>query len=83
MFASTIRRVMWWGTESGLACLDHVVGDVWAEGWSHHITRLMVLGTLATLLEVDPRELADWFWVAYMDAWDWVVEPNVLGMAPY
>jgi deoxyribodipyrimidine photolyase-related protein len=72
-----------WGAPSGLRCLDHAVESVWDEGWSHHITRLMVLGNLATLLDVDARELADWFWVAYMDAWDWVVEPNVLGMATY
>ncbi|MEY2795168.1 MAG: hypothetical protein RIR10_884 [Planctomycetota bacterium] len=73
----------YWGAPSGLACLDHVVEDVWAEGWSHHITRLMVLGNLATLLGVSPRELCDWFWIAYIDAWDWVVEPNVLAMATY
>ena len=72
-----------WGTRSGLACLDHVVADVWREGWSHHITRLMVLSNLATLLDVSPRALTDWFWVAYVDAFDWVVEPNVLGMGTY
>jgi deoxyribodipyrimidine photolyase-related protein len=43
----------------------------------------MVLGNLATLLDVSPRELSDWFWVAYLDAYDWVVEPNVLGMATF
>lgn len=73
----------YWGTESGLACLDTVVGDVWAEAYSHHITRLMVLSNLATLLDVSPRELTDWFWVAYVDAFDWVVEPNVLGMGTF
>jgi deoxyribodipyrimidine photolyase-related protein len=73
----------WWGRESGLACLDHVVADVWEEGWSHHITRLMVLANLATLAGVSPRELCDWFWIAYIDAWDWVVEPNVLAMGTY
>lgn len=73
----------YWGTRSGLACLDRVVADVWREGWSHHITRLMVLGNLATLLDCSPRELTDWFWVAYIDAFDWVVEPNVLAMATY
>ncbi len=73
----------WWGTESGLACLDHVVSDVWAEGWSHHITRLMVLANAATLIGVSPRELCDWFWIAYIDSWDWVVEPNVLAMGTY
>lgn len=73
----------YWGTPSGLNCLDQVVTDVWREGWSHHITRLMVLSNLATLLDVDPRELTDWFWVAYIDAFDWVVEPNVLGMGTF
>jgi deoxyribodipyrimidine photolyase-related protein len=72
-----------WGARSGLACLDRVVADVWREGWSHHITRLMVLSNLATLLDVSPRELADWFWVAYIDAFDWVVEPNVLAMGTF
>lgn len=72
-----------WGEPSGLECLDQVVADVWREGWSHHITRLMVLGNLATLLGYSPRQLADWFWVAYIDAFDWVVEPNVLAMATY
>lgn len=72
-----------WGEPSGLACLDHVVADVWREGWSHHITRLMILANLATLLAVDPRELTDWFWAAYVDAYDWVVEPNVLAMGSF
>lgn len=72
-----------WGAESGLACLDTVVREVWSSGYSHHITRLMVLSNLATLLDVSPRELTDWFWVAYSDAYDWVVEPNVLGMGTF
>jgi deoxyribodipyrimidine photolyase-related protein len=72
-----------WGEKSGLACLDHVVADVWAEGYSHHITRLMILSNLATLLDVQPREITDWFWVAYTDAYDWVVEPNVLAMGTF
>ena len=73
----------YWGTPSGLHCLDSVVADVWREGYSHHITRLMVLSNLGTTLGLSPRELTDWFWVAYIDAYDWVVEPNVLGMGTY
>ncbi|MGD2216266.1 MAG: hypothetical protein PVJ64_05905, partial [Gemmatimonadales bacterium] len=72
-----------WGRRSGLHCLDRVVAEVWASGYSHHITRLMVLANIATLLDVRPRELADWFWVAYTDAYDWVVEPNVLAMGSF
>jgi deoxyribodipyrimidine photolyase-related protein len=73
----------YWGARSGLECLDRVVEAVWAEGWSHHITRLMVLSNIAMLLDVSPRELSDWFWVAYADAYDWVVEPNVHGMGTF
>ncbi len=73
----------WWGVPSGMHCLDTVVASVWDEAWSHHITRLMILSNIATLLDIDPRELADWFWVAYNDAYDWVVEPNVLGMGTF
>lgn len=72
-----------WGTPSGLACLDHVVADTWREAWGHHITRLMVVANIMTLLDVSPRELTDWFWVAYADAYDWVVEPNVLAMGTF
>jgi len=73
----------WPGHPSGLGCLDRVVEGVWREAWSHHITRLMVLSNIAALLDVSPRELTDWFWIAYFDAYDWVVEPNVLAMGTY
>lgn len=73
----------YWGKQSGMNCLDSVVSSVWEEGWSHHITRLMILSNIATLLDISSRDLTDWFWVAYSDAWDWVVEPNVLAMGTY
>ncbi|MHC4828943.1 MAG: cryptochrome/photolyase family protein [Planctomycetota bacterium] len=72
-----------WGEPSGLRCLDDVVASVWEEAYAHHIERLMVLSNLATLLSISPRELCDWFWVAYADAYDWVVEPNVLAMGTF
>ncbi|MBI1291107.1 deoxyribodipyrimidine photolyase [bacterium] len=72
-----------WNGCSGMNCLDTVVQSVWDEGWSHHITRLMVVSNIATLLEYSPRDLTDWFWVGYIDAYDWVVEPNVLGMSTH
>lgn len=73
----------YWDRPSGLRCLDEVVRAVWEDGYSHHITRLMVLSNIALLLDVSPRELTDWFWIAYIDAYDWVVEPNVHGMGTF
>ncbi|GAA3764720.1 cryptochrome/photolyase family protein [Terriglobus aquaticus] len=73
----------YWGVPSGMFCLDTATSQVMFQGWSHHILRLMVLSNLATLCGFSPRELTDWFWVAYVDAYDWVVEPNVLGMSTF
>ncbi len=83
LHATRALPAAYWGVKSGLHCLDTVVGQVMQEGWSHHITRLMVLSNLATLCGYSPRELTDWFWFGYVDAYDWVVEPNVLGMSTY
>jgi deoxyribodipyrimidine photolyase-related protein len=78
-----LPETYWGAAPSGLRCLDVTTAHVRAHGWSHHITRLMVLANVANLLGVSPRALTDWFWVAYVDAYDWVVEPNVLGMGTF
>lgn len=72
-----------WGARTGLRCFDSVIADVWEHAYGHHITRLMVISNIGQLLDVSPRDLADWFWVAYSDAYDWVVEPNVLAMSTF
>lgn len=73
----------YWGEPSGMRCLDRTVEQVLATGHSHHIARLMVLSNLATLLGVDPQALNHWFWIAYVDAYEWVVTPNVVGMGTF
>jgi deoxyribodipyrimidine photolyase-related protein len=73
----------YWGARSGMHCLDTTVAQVLGRGYSHHITRLMVLSNIATLLGVDPQALNRWFWEAYVDAYEWVVTPNVVGMATW
>ena len=74
---------VFWGVESGFNCLDHAVGEVLATGYTHHINRLMILSNWAVLIGASPRQLTDWFWVMFTDAYDWVVEPNVLGMSTF
>ncbi|MBL8601934.1 MAG: cryptochrome/photolyase family protein [Myxococcales bacterium] len=71
------------GAPSGLRCLDTAVDRVWRDGYAHHIERLMVLSNLATLVGVSPRALTEWFWYGFVDAYDWVVEPNVLAMGTF
>lgn len=73
----------YWTGKTDMACLRECVRPVLAEGYSHHIQRLMVLSNYANLIGVDPAALNEWFWAMYTDAYEWVVLPNVIGMSTF
>ena len=52
-------------------------------GYCHHIERLMVLGNFMVLCEFDPDEVYRWFMELFIDAYDWVMVPNVYGMSQF
>lgn len=70
-----------WDADTELNCLHQSLKPVVSHAHNHHIQRLMVLGNYATLFEISPQQTSDWFNEMYIDAYDWVVLPNVLGMA--
>lgn len=74
---------MYWTGNTGMKCMEESIRPVIEDGYSHHIQRLMVLSNFSNLTETDPRELNHWFWLAYVDAYEWVVLPNVLGMSTF
>ncbi|MGY5105561.1 cryptochrome/photolyase family protein [Streptomyces sp. 900105245] len=64
-------------------CLATVLAQVRDTGWTHHIPRLMLLGSFALQRGWDPREVTDWFHRCFVDGYDWVMLPNVTGMSQY
>jgi deoxyribodipyrimidine photolyase-related protein len=64
-----------------MACVSNVIGHVDDHGYAHHIERLMVLGNLALTAGVDPWAMTDWMWASFVDSAEWVMLPNVVGMA--
>jgi deoxyribodipyrimidine photolyase-related protein len=74
---------MYWTGKTKMKCMKESIKPVIEEGYSHHIQRLMVLSNFSNLTETDPRELNRWFWFAYVDAYEWVELPNVLGMSTF
>ncbi len=73
----------WYSGETGIPPLDDAIRGAWELGWDHHIVRLMIVGNLMTLSEIEPRQAHRWFMEMYLDALDWVMGPNVYGMALY
>jgi deoxyribodipyrimidine photolyase-related protein len=71
----------WYSGTTGIEPLDHVIQKVLRYGYAHHIERLMVVGCLMLLMEVDPRDAHKWFMEMFIDSSDWVMGPNVYGMA--
>ncbi len=64
-------------------CLSDVLAGVRDRGWVHHIPRLMVLGNYALQRGWDPAALTDWFHRSFVDGYDWVMLPNVVGMSQH
>ncbi len=64
-------------------CLSDVLAGVREHGWVHHIPRLMVLGNWAMQHGYDPAELTGWFHTRFVDGYDWVMVPNVVGMSQH
>jgi deoxyribodipyrimidine photolyase-related protein len=70
-------------TEPGatsMACVGSIVQDIDQRGWVHHIPRLMVLANLALITGIAPAAFLGWMRGVFVDAADWVMVPNVIGM---
>jgi deoxyribodipyrimidine photolyase-related protein len=69
--------------ETPMNCLHQVLRQNLDLGWNHHIQRLMVLGNFMLIAGINPQEGLRWFNEMYVDAYDWVMAANVLGMSLY
>ncbi len=84
---ATERLPQWFAELDGDAtdarCLSHTLDQVAEHGWVHHIPRLMILGSYAMQRGWSPTQVTDWFHRAFVDGYDWVMVPNVVGMSQH
>ena len=73
----------WKTGETRLNCLGNVIDQVLTSGFTHHIERLMVLSNYCLLTGITPQAVYEWFSCAFIDAYEWVMVPNVYGMGLY
>lgn len=81
-FKRKIPKSFYDGT-TGIFPVDETIKKVSKTGYCHHIERLMVLGNFMLLCEFDPDEVYQWFMEFFIDAYDWVMVPNVYGMSQF
>lgn len=88
------RNMNFWGFErkipasfyegtTGIVPVDDTIKKILKTGYCHHIERLMVLGNFMLLCEFHPKEVYRWFMELFIDAYDWVMVPNVYGMSQF
>jgi deoxyribodipyrimidine photolyase-related protein len=66
--------------KSSMNCVKSIVTDINERAWVHHIPRLMVLSNLALITGTNPQQFLDWMREVFIDATQWVMVPNVIGM---
>ncbi len=66
--------------ETEMNCLRQAITQALELGWMHHIQRLMIVGNFLLIAGIAPRAALDWYLEMTVDAYDWVMVPNVLGI---
>ncbi|WP_417718603.1 cryptochrome/photolyase family protein [Salipiger sp.] len=72
-----------WGAETRMACVAHAVDQTREDGYAHHIQRLMVTGNFSLIAGLNPQQVHEWYLASYVDAFDWVMAANTIGMTQF
>lgn len=81
-FTREMPQAFYDGT-TGIEPVDHAIRGLLDDAYSHHIERLMVIGNFMLLCRIHPDAVYKWFMELYIDAYDWVMVPNVYGMSQF
>ena len=68
---------------TNLLPVDDSINKVNKYAYLHHIERLMVLGNIMLLLEINPNDINRWFMELFIDSYEWVMIPNIYGMSQF
>ena len=72
-----------YNASTGILPIDETIKKLHHTAYAHHIERLMILGNFMLLCEINPNEIYKWFMEFFIDAYDWVMVPNIYGMSQF
>lgn len=81
-YTRKIPYSFWTGTTT-IQPIDSTIKKILTTAYAHHIERLMILGNFMLLCEFKPDDAYKWFMELFIDAYDWVMIPNVYGMSQF
>jgi len=73
----------WYTGETQFDLINNIIKKSLTYGWAHHIERLMYIGNHMLITKTHPRESYKWFMEMFIDAYPWVMVPNVYGMSQF
>jgi len=72
-----------WTANTNIKPIDDIINNIIKYSYTHHIQRLMFLGSYLLLLNIEPKQVYRIFMEWTIDAYDWVMVPNIFGMSQY
>ncbi|MGD1919417.1 MAG: cryptochrome/photolyase family protein [Pleurocapsa sp.] len=78
-----LPKFFWDSSKAEMNCLHQTLTQVEETAYGHHIQRLMILSNFALISGISPQEIENWFHSAFIDAYDWVMQTNVIGMGQF
>ena len=78
-----LPEFFWDSSKTEMNCLHQTLKQIEETAYGHHIQRLMILSNFALISGISPQEIEDWFHSAFIDAYDWVMQTNVIGMGQF
>lgn len=73
----------WYTGKTGIEPIDDTIQKILKSAYCHHIERLMLLGNFMLLSQIHPHDVYGWFMDMFIDAYDWVMVPNVYSMSQF
>lgn len=77
-----LNKDIWWNG-IGNVFVDSVLEKIRRIAYAHHIERLMILGNWLLITRTHPLDVFDMFMCWTIDAYEWVMVPNVFGMSQF
>jgi deoxyribodipyrimidine photolyase-related protein len=78
-----INQKKMWTAQTNIQPIDDIINKMVNYGYAHHIERLMYLGNFMLICMIHPNDVYKLFMEWTVDAYDWVMVPNVYGMSQF